>query len=1287
MAIVGEAFIVISPEGASARTFATKLDAELKGSNFGATLDKQLANAGVTSGNSFVGRFVKSLKIGGLEGGQVLGIGVATAAIAGLGAIGASFQKVRSQIQQETGATGRDLTVLADDVTTAFRHVPVSLSQAADAVDELRRRGEPLGPQLENLAQQELFLAKITKSEVAPTVDATTALFSKYNVATADQSRELDVLFKATQQSGKGLDVLLSGLTSGAASLQKFGFNLDTSTALLATLEKEGFNVAPALAALRLGFGKIAQEGGDPVRVLHALVEELTNGKDPAKGMADAIHLFGTRSGVELATAIQKGALSAGGLIKIITDGRKGIIETGLSTLTLGDQFRLLRNNAEADLSHIGTVVIHDLEDVLKAASGPTESLATGFGHLLVAVAPVAEAFPLFLVPLRVALPVVSAFGQGLDAIAKVVGLIPGPVLAIGSAVAVVALVATGAADGLLAATGAATAFGVAVDFATGPIGIAIGAVALLGHIVHQFGEEDKTVAKDAKLLGDALFVTNNSTTLLAGGVRAVTSGLQSYLKSADGAKTISGDVRKALEETGGTSTTLAKQVAGSTTSWDAYVKAVVAGAAKHDVAIRLSINAGNQYGSASQQLIKHLNDQRDAFQKQSKETLDNAVTNGILKQSEVDLAVQQTKNTDGSNNYASAIDRLNKQLQASADKHNANVAAARSTASAESDLAKQIAAGTLSDKDATAALGQLGFVGGQVAVELARLKLQAEALNEVQDRSATNAAKTSFAYAELARGIATGNVVEGTAIQRLEAMGFTAGGAKTQFSALQQAISSFVDTATGAIPGAGKVIDDLAQQAKTDASNFQQDLTQQASLQRQLLAQQQTHGTAAAKSLQSVNAKLAEDERNIADGSVHTTNTLDHDLNRRTTILQTASTEGGKASASLTLAIQANNAKIHKDYAKLVADNDPAKFTKVLVANTVQTAQFMKNLQTLVTEGFGELAGQLALKGPEAAASLASGFASDAGKAKIANAAVELGQETTNKYTAFLKQNFPALSLATSQLGSTVGKGMAKGLTAELLKEFPQLKAIGVGVGETVGDGIAPGIESHFTKQQQQLITYFKTHGGIVGSSFVDGLAAGVSDSTANAELIKRINKMADGAIAQARKDFRSHSPSLVFYDIGTDVVHGLAAGITATAAAPATAFTRLASSGAATFSETLAKGLADGAAAATSSGSALDRELVKIDKQWRAKFHPVPFRPGAAPSDLLASALAITGQTGTTRADALVQQQRAQQPRLPNPVANPPIFGAGAFTFNEKVDPLHVAAEIAWQIRHGVG
>lgn len=336
------------------------------------TLDPSGVEAGTAKlegmGNR-IGNFFK--KLATPQGLATIGVAIG----AGLVDLGDKFAEMSHQIQKETGASGLALAGLGVSAEKAFANVPTSLGNAASAVDELYKRGVPLGPQLTGLAQQELYLAKITGTDLATSVDTTTSLFKKYNVPLAAQPALLDDLFKASQQSGKGIDVLSGTMLKGGSVLQQFGYNFQQSAAFIAALEKAGVNVQPAIGALRLAFGQIVKKGGNPVDVLKETFASLQSGKNPTEAMAAAMKLFGNRAGAELALAIKSGRVNVVDMLKTITDGKGGIDATGLATLSLGDKFALMRNRIELALAPVATKVFDAFDkevDYIVATAGPT---------------------------------------------------------------------------------------------------------------------------------------------------------------------------------------------------------------------------------------------------------------------------------------------------------------------------------------------------------------------------------------------------------------------------------------------------------------------------------------------------------------------------------------------------------------------------------------------------------------------------------------------------------------------------------------------------------------------------------------------------------------------------------------------------------------------------------------------------------------------------------------------------------------------------------------------------
>lgn len=331
MAILGTEWIRIEPETSG---FVSKMKASLTG-----------------EGAGFKG-------IGEAFGGAiVVGVGVA------LFEIGEKFQKARHTITQETGLTGKAMEAQFKSVQKVFGQTPAKLEDVTKAMDLLRQRTGLTGAPLEKLGKQQIYLAKISGADLISTITTGTALMNKYGITAKDQAPKFDVLFKAHQQTGVGIETIMGLMTQGGSALQAFGLGFDGSAALVAKFSQTlGTNAPRALTALNSAFSKIAKAGGDPHAVLLHLIHDFQGGAPHAKAMAEAVSLLGARGGLEFATAIGKGAFAIGDLTKKITDGKGGISATGEATNSLGEKFKILKNKVINALEPIATKVVDLVE-------------------------------------------------------------------------------------------------------------------------------------------------------------------------------------------------------------------------------------------------------------------------------------------------------------------------------------------------------------------------------------------------------------------------------------------------------------------------------------------------------------------------------------------------------------------------------------------------------------------------------------------------------------------------------------------------------------------------------------------------------------------------------------------------------------------------------------------------------------------------------------------------------------------------------------------------------------
>ncbi len=184
--------------------------------------------------------------------GPIVAIGAATIKAAD------DYDKAVAKIRTGTGATGDQLKSLTKDMTEVWGTVPSGAEQVGQAIADLNTRLGLTGEPLQQMATQMLNLARMANSDVAPIIVAATRLFGDWSVATADQSKSLDYLFRASQATGIGIQRLMEITVEFGAPMRALGFNLEQAAALMGKWEKEGVNMETVLSGLRFALGNFA---------------------------------------------------------------------------------------------------------------------------------------------------------------------------------------------------------------------------------------------------------------------------------------------------------------------------------------------------------------------------------------------------------------------------------------------------------------------------------------------------------------------------------------------------------------------------------------------------------------------------------------------------------------------------------------------------------------------------------------------------------------------------------------------------------------------------------------------------------------------------------------------------------------------------------------------------------------------------------------------------------------------------------------------------------------------
>jgi len=302
---------------------------------------------------------------------------------AGLLKLGKDFDDAYDRIRVDTGATGKALDGLKDDFRAIAKVAPSSFKDISTAVAYFNTTLGLTDKPLQNLSVQVLNLSRITKTDLNTNVQNAAKLFNNWKIATEDQSKTLDFLFRASQQTGISIDKLMSEVTSTGPILRGMGFDIETTTALVAGFSKEGIDMGAVTMGMKKALVTMAKEGmSDPQEVLAMYIEKIKGAKDNIEATGIAAELFGARGGAAMAMAIREGRLNLDDLIESLKTGTDTINDASAATMDWKEKLILLRNNIGVALEPLAMKVFDALGKGIDKVTPKIEALAKWFGNL-----------------------------------------------------------------------------------------------------------------------------------------------------------------------------------------------------------------------------------------------------------------------------------------------------------------------------------------------------------------------------------------------------------------------------------------------------------------------------------------------------------------------------------------------------------------------------------------------------------------------------------------------------------------------------------------------------------------------------------------------------------------------------------------------------------------------------------------------------------------------------------------------------------------------------------------
>lgn len=336
------------------------------------------------------------------------------------------MNKAYANIRAGTGKTGDALEDLKSSFKNVFADVPQSADEVSTVIADLNTLTDATGESLEKMARNALDASRMLGEDSAQLVQSAAHALNNWNISAEDGALYMDMLFKASQDTGISMSKLGGDMARHGSTLRELGFGFEESAALLAQFDKNGLDASGTIRSMRSGLQKLAKDGQSPAEAFAELQEQMKNASSTTEAAELAYDIFGSRA-TEVADAVRKGAFDVSDMAKELKNAGGIIGETGEDTLTFGEKIAKLKNQAQIGLEPLGQILIEMAERWLPPIIDLVQRMSEWFANLsprMQNIAVIVGIVVAALGPLLFILPTIISTIKILITIGKVLGAV-----------------------------------------------------------------------------------------------------------------------------------------------------------------------------------------------------------------------------------------------------------------------------------------------------------------------------------------------------------------------------------------------------------------------------------------------------------------------------------------------------------------------------------------------------------------------------------------------------------------------------------------------------------------------------------------------------------------------------------------------------------------------------------------------------------------------------------------------------------------------------------------------